>query len=872
MRLHQNDHGFESQLPTDEYEAGIEFSQKMVTILSDHIYKDKILAVIRELSCNAYDSMVEAGKKDCPFKMHLPTRMDPTFYVEDNGVGLDPLVLPRVYLTYGHSTKTDNDEAIGALGLGSKSPFAYTKSSFIVRNRWNGVEYSYLVYYNAQGKPAMSKVGEEVTDRGNGLRAEFAVKPQDISAFFDRTDRFFKYWKNTLPDFVGQDTKRVLHSKIDKVIDGGSWYLENRGADSDFKGAIAIMGNIQYPIEADSIPNLPEELKVVAQNSFVIEFPLGSLAFQPSREALSFDDFTNKSLIARLEEVRLSMGDTFKAQIFKKGQTQLQFRKNFTFKLNEFARIIRRETISSARYDNQIYWAVKFLLNRTHVDSVTYDKYEYSIDGLLNNVHYVVRDGHQQFAIISETTRGKNARIWLSNATSLTFSAKQDVPYDEIYPGPNIASRKIKQNEKVTFDWIPSLVPNRKNAAEYSNVQRVVMSGKFDVVTNNRLMLDSPEATFVINDEGGPGESKYKAYIKSHHRGPQQYFFVKHITKDISIVELTQKVASFIEDNGMKGASIEFTSNLEDYRPVLDKVKKNRGTIKLYVREFKFYPTIKKPFQLSVGRKTEVGRGDMPRHQDEHTQTIFEWDVLKNAKLPWLYLRKTRSKVEANEDTKANQRSFITHNKDAVILALTKGLLEDVEHEVLQDPHHKTVDNLPVTFNKYTVLVLTDGHIKELQKKGIKMVGLYDHVNAKVAEMFKAHDFRKDLEHDAMMDNQTVINGLYNRMAPATRRGLLTRVEPEVPSAESLMLSMLKNYDDYLNAPKNNTESYEMVALYQYFVDMYSAGVSNSKSARTIDEKVKDRYPILKYMSINNLDKNGVDILLDYASMVENNC
>ena len=57
-------------------------------ILSSGLYNDKKLAIIRELSCNAYDSHVMAGKADVPFELHLPTVFEPYFSIKDFGVGL----------------------------------------------------------------------------------------------------------------------------------------------------------------------------------------------------------------------------------------------------------------------------------------------------------------------------------------------------------------------------------------------------------------------------------------------------------------------------------------------------------------------------------------------------------------------------------------------------------------------------------------------------------------------------------------------------------------------------------------------------------------------------------------------------------------
>lgn len=103
-------------------------SAKAFSILSSGIYANKIRAIIRELSCNAYDSHVEAGKKDVPFEVHLPTHFEPYFYVRDYGTGLTHQQVFDVYTTYFESTKTDSNDYIGALGLGSKSPFSYTEN------------------------------------------------------------------------------------------------------------------------------------------------------------------------------------------------------------------------------------------------------------------------------------------------------------------------------------------------------------------------------------------------------------------------------------------------------------------------------------------------------------------------------------------------------------------------------------------------------------------------------------------------------------------------------------------------------------------------------------------------------------------------
>src|SRR5210317_1243345 len=83
-------------------------TSKMFKILSDSLYSDKIMAVIRELATNAYDSHISAGNKN-PFLVKLPTATDPNFTVRDYGTGLNQEDMDNLYTTYGASNKNDSN-------------------------------------------------------------------------------------------------------------------------------------------------------------------------------------------------------------------------------------------------------------------------------------------------------------------------------------------------------------------------------------------------------------------------------------------------------------------------------------------------------------------------------------------------------------------------------------------------------------------------------------------------------------------------------------------------------------------------------------------------------------------------------------------
>ena len=119
------------EIHSQELDSSNQFSiaqtSKMFKILSDSLYSDKVMAVIRELSTNANDAHIAAGNRN-PFKVTLPTQTNPNFTVRDYGTGLSQEDMEELYTTYGASNKNDSNDFTGCLGLGSKSPFAYTKS------------------------------------------------------------------------------------------------------------------------------------------------------------------------------------------------------------------------------------------------------------------------------------------------------------------------------------------------------------------------------------------------------------------------------------------------------------------------------------------------------------------------------------------------------------------------------------------------------------------------------------------------------------------------------------------------------------------------------------------------------------------------
>ena len=155
-------------------EFRIRNSAKAFNILSSGLYANKIRAIIRELSCNAVDSHIAAGKQDTPFDVHLPNQLEPWFSIRDYGTGLNHDQVTNIYTTYFESTKTNSNDFIGALGLGSKSPFSYT-DNFTVTAIQNGRKGIYSAFINDVGVPSIALMNEEQVTEPNGVEVKFSV-------------------------------------------------------------------------------------------------------------------------------------------------------------------------------------------------------------------------------------------------------------------------------------------------------------------------------------------------------------------------------------------------------------------------------------------------------------------------------------------------------------------------------------------------------------------------------------------------------------------------------------------------------------------------------------------------------------------------
>lgn len=367
MKLNTNKKSLESSGMNINVDFSIDMNGKAFSVLSDGMYSDVVSTIVRELSSNAYDAHVAAGKTDVPFEVTCPNGFDPHFAVKDFGIGLryykysarvinehegestifidgdvrseinninlivldscntvrigavlfdntdkqtviripgdyegedvsvefdDALVL---YSTYFRSTKEQSNDYIGAFGLGSKTPFAYT-DNFLVTNRFNGTERVYNILTNVDSKPQINLMHTQVTTECNGLEVKLAVAPEDYNEFKEAIQSQLVYFDPrptvlneavTFPDITYRG-KTFLILEGDGIPEADHSYYR--------KEARAVVGNNSYTVEKNI------NSKLFSDQNLVLRFNVGEVMVTASREELKYDEPTLNCITQRETE------------------------------------------------------------------------------------------------------------------------------------------------------------------------------------------------------------------------------------------------------------------------------------------------------------------------------------------------------------------------------------------------------------------------------------------------------------------------------------------------------------------------------------------------------------------------------------------
>ena len=285
---------------------GIVACPQAFNILTSKIYTDVELAIVRELSSNAFDAQVEAGNADKPFDVHMPNSMEPWFEIRDYGTGLSPENVEHIFSNFFASTRNESNDFIGAMGIGSKSPFAYT-DQYTVISYWNGTKYTYSCYKGEDGAPTVSLMNTEDTTEVNGLSIHVPTRCDDYHKFVDRAQKVYQYY-TVRPNITGASVSFIETEAYLKTHEFEMYREKPYNMPSQIT---VVMGQLSYAVRNDSLNH-----KLAYSSAIVLHVPMGSCEISASREELQYDaDTTLKTVQAALDAAMTKIEEHCKSEI-----------------------------------------------------------------------------------------------------------------------------------------------------------------------------------------------------------------------------------------------------------------------------------------------------------------------------------------------------------------------------------------------------------------------------------------------------------------------------------------------------------------------------------------------------------------------------
>ena len=325
-----------STIPANGTDYNVCMSHKLFSIITDKIYTHKIAACVRELCANAYDSHVQAGVKDKPFRVGLPNDLHPFFEVEDYGLGMDADDVDSVYKVVFNSTKDQSDDYIGAMGLGSKSPHAYSET-FNVICRKDGIERQYISSFVQGSIPRMDLLCEFPTVECNGVKIQIPVKESDFEEFKREVAWYCGFYptrptinKTGFDFIVKQDVIDSLNDKGYSFGQSFDWFATPGYV--RYSDTYVVMGGVPYPVDMKNEFNEFVKLITSEKPKIFAKVNMGDISVSTSRESLSLDDKTKETIQSVIDKINSDLKQEVIGQVEQHTNTFEKIR----FLMNEY--------------------------------------------------------------------------------------------------------------------------------------------------------------------------------------------------------------------------------------------------------------------------------------------------------------------------------------------------------------------------------------------------------------------------------------------------------------------------------------------------------------------------------------------------------
>lgn len=297
MKLNEIRPNVETSGDLEEQFFSIEDQGMIFDILRNKMYSNPILAICREISCNARDAHREVGKPEVPIHIHLPTSLEPYYKIKDFGLGISPDRMSNIFIKYTASTKRNDDVQTGGFGLGAKTPFSYS-DSFAITTNVNGRQYHYTCFIDPTKVGKLALNHEAPTKEPNGTEIQIPVLPKDFTEFRTWTEQACRHWE--VKPIIKGGTIEWQKNQI--IISGNKWEISNSGSWN--RSAKMVIDGIEYPLEIDVLRKYADtKLIDASRGDFVLQFGVGELSLSANREQIYLDKKTQGLIRDRLKAI-----------------------------------------------------------------------------------------------------------------------------------------------------------------------------------------------------------------------------------------------------------------------------------------------------------------------------------------------------------------------------------------------------------------------------------------------------------------------------------------------------------------------------------------------------------------------------------------
>lgn len=296
----------------DMYEPYLEVKDFGVGLHIDDIIGPPIRAKIDELlivgNIVVKETEIPEGSKVIGEPGYLGDEL--VFRTSDNEI----IRAPGLYTTIFNSTKAEDNDQIGAYGLGSKSPFAVT-DSFTVESRFEGKIHRFLMYLNESRIPCADLITKDMetrdpkpldTDEYNGLTVNVPIRASQYHKFAEQLSSLCRVMELKDLPIITNASHMGKIDQIDRSHRVYDTYIQSKNSADYGSQHYAVMGGVAYPIDITQLATENNNLLKKFPSTYTF-FPLGAMNVPPSREDITYDEFGRNALNKKIGELRTGL-------------------------------------------------------------------------------------------------------------------------------------------------------------------------------------------------------------------------------------------------------------------------------------------------------------------------------------------------------------------------------------------------------------------------------------------------------------------------------------------------------------------------------------------------------------------------------------